>query len=186
MTGRIAYPPEVAELAATPLQPPTGYRKLYPSSNGCWYEINSLGEVQPVICQPRWAMLASDFTLNSTTLVSPPGWSIDVLAGENWTFTSQIMAATSATPDILYFVNCPAGTVGNFTLASVQQANLVTVGPNTISGNLALATGVELFIATGGFTAGANGTVVVQFRNRVGTTPQTFRAGSWFKAERIV
>jgi hypothetical protein len=36
-------PVEIAELAATPGNPASGYQKIYPKSNGKFYQLNSAG-----------------------------------------------------------------------------------------------------------------------------------------------
>lgn len=170
-------------LASTPDNPNTGFVKIYRKTDNGLHILNSSG-VESVLLHEYNSMIAANFTINSTTLVTPTGFSWTVASGQTWIFEASLIGQVSATPDLRVIVNAPA-TVGRFSASSMEAATSRNAAMNAITASLPLSTGNDEIRISGGFRSNANGTVTIQIRNNAGTTTQTFYAGSWLKAKRI-
>jgi len=179
----IAYIPEQAILAAAPSTPAAGYVKTYRKPDGGWYELPSTG-IEKLLLHTYRAMVPADFTIDSTVLVTPVGFSFDVGEGQTWIFECCLIGDVRAVPDIVARVNAPA-TAGRFVVSSVGGSGARHSAINTTSAMLPLSNGNDEIRIAGGFTTDAVGNVSVQISNNSSTTIQTFYAGSWIHAERV-
>ncbi|MBT2379019.1 collagen-like protein [Streptomyces sp. ISL-111] len=129
----------------------------------------------------------------STTLQDDDHLTLSVTAGGQYAIDACLIAAGDPAADLTLTLTAPPGSTGGWTPGAI------TLGVSDGTGSIRLTrfdlgapaavgiTAAGLIVAPlGTITAGANGTITVQWAQNVATaTPTIVRAGSWLRATRV-